>query len=112
MIDIERDLGGQVEFVSRRHHNQDIHIAIVVRLAVCVRPEEDDFFGPITLGDSLRELANQPARNVGAAIPARQARRRSGWFGRLHARIIKLGHAERETAREMEKKSPPLYLAK
>jgi len=69
---IERAVDSQrlVYLVPCRHDNKDIHIAIGVRVTVCMGSEQDYHVRPKELGELPGESANQPHRDICAAIPA------------------------------------------
>jgi hypothetical protein len=61
------------ELAAGRHDDEDVHIAVVVRGAIGVRAEEDDLLGMELLRHVAREAADDPHRDVLAAIPERLA---------------------------------------
>src|SRR5262245_9553277 len=61
---------GLVDFVPRRHDDQDIHVAIGVRFTVGIGSEKDDFVGLKSFSDTARELADHSHGNIRPAIPA------------------------------------------
>src|SRR5438094_8084472 len=49
------NLGGLIELIARRHHHDEINVAISVRLAVCVGTEQDDLVRMKAFSDSARK---------------------------------------------------------
>jgi hypothetical protein len=60
-----------VDRVSRWHHDENIHIAVLVWLPVGMGAEEDDLFRVELLRHIAREAPDDRHGDVGAAIPAR-----------------------------------------
>ena len=69
-VDREADLHRLVELISRRHDNQDVHVAVRVRGAVRVRAEQDDLVWPEPLRYVAGELADQVHGNIGTVVEA------------------------------------------
>jgi hypothetical protein len=69
-LDGQTDFICLIELIATSHHDEDIDIAIGVRLAVGVRAEEDDLFGVEKLGDFACEAMDGRLRHLRAAVPA------------------------------------------
>lgn len=87
-VDGEADLDGLPQLIPARHDDQNVHIAVGVRLAVGVRAEEDNLLRLEFFGDLAGKAADRGLRHIRAAIPAgRLLLRRSAAFGG-HTRIL------------------------
>ena len=60
-----------IQLIPRRHDDQDVHVAVGVRLPVGMGAEQDDFMRMKSFGDLMRKTPNQPHRNLGATVPPR-----------------------------------------
>ena len=78
------DFNRLIKLVTRRHDDEDIDVAVLVRGAVGVRAEQDDLLRIEALGHLARELADLAHRDIRTAIPAL-------WF-RLASDGVLLGH--------------------
>jgi hypothetical protein len=67
-----------VMLIPRRHDHQDIHIAVGVRCAVCMRAEQDDHFRLEPLGDLASKPANLGHGNTHSATAPRRRRGNHG----------------------------------
>jgi hypothetical protein len=60
---------GHIQLVPRGHNNEDIHIAIRVRLPVRMRAKQDDLVRLKALGNLARKAPDQPHCDIGATVP-------------------------------------------
>jgi hypothetical protein len=82
----EANLERLVELIARRHHHQNVDVAIGVRGAVGMGAEQDDFVRTKQLGNTTCEAPDNRRGDACAFIPAFGLVRR--WtFGR-HAIIV------------------------
>jgi hypothetical protein len=65
----QADLDRLIKFVSTRHHNENVHVAVLVGLSICMRAKEDDLLRLKSLGHLPRETPNCGLRYVRPAIP-------------------------------------------
>lgn len=87
-VDGNLDARCHAELAARRHDNEDVHVAVLVRGSVGVGAEEEDLVGPELLRYLAREAADERHRDVLAAIPAGFGGfGAGGWFLR-HAAIL------------------------
>jgi hypothetical protein len=70
-IDCQADLHCLIELIATRHDDENINIAVSMRLAVGVRSEQKNLVGAKLLHDVARKATNYRLRDVGAAIPPR-----------------------------------------
>jgi hypothetical protein len=78
------DLDGLIELVPGRHDNQDVHVAVAMRLPVGAGAEQNDLVWLEALGYLAGEPANHNQGNIHAAIPA-------GWRG-IQLDVCFVGH--------------------
>lgn len=50
--------GCLIEFISSRHDNQNVYVAVVVRRSIGIRTEKDDFLRLETFGKFPRKSVN------------------------------------------------------
>lgn len=62
------DLHGLIVLISRRHDDEQIHVAVLVRLAVGVRAEQDDLVRMEAFRDLTRVATDDRHRDVGRAV--------------------------------------------
>src|SRR5260370_397076 len=59
-----------VDLISCRHHHKDVHVAVLVRLAIGVGAKQDDLFGMKLLSDLTSIFPDHGAWNQFAIMPA------------------------------------------
>lgn len=84
-----------IDLIPRRHNDENVHVAVVVRRTISVRPEQDDLFRLETLGHLPRVAPDDPQRNVRPAVPARQWRSWPTTHFLRHTGIVHPRRAER-----------------
>jgi hypothetical protein len=67
-IDGHADLHRLIELVFGGHHDENIYIAVCMRLSIRVRSEQDDLVGPKSLRDLLCETSDGGFRHVLPAV--------------------------------------------
>ncbi len=68
MIDRQANAACLSRFISRRHNDQDIHVAVLVRFAVGIGAEQNDALGMKFLCNLPSQLANLGKANASQAI--------------------------------------------
>jgi hypothetical protein len=69
------NLRGLIQLVASRHHDENVHVAVGVRLAIGVRAEQDDFVRLKLFSDLSRESSNDAQGHMCPAIPSHRWRR-------------------------------------
>lgn len=78
-----------VDLVACRHHHKEVHVAVLVRLAVRVRAEQDYAVRMKLLGDLTGVFPDHGAGNQFAVFPPVAAH--TGWPGNCHAVMLTEG---------------------